>query len=99
MARSGAVARVLCRQIHRRDGETGVRRILGILALARKHGSDAINDACRAANELGVPNYRFVRRYLERRPPAHLSLAHIDPLIRDLTQYRDLIDRKTGDCP
>jgi transposase len=81
----------LCRQIHRRDGEIGVRRILGVLALARKHGGEAINDACRAANELGVPNYRFVRRYLERRPPAHLSLMHIDPLIRDLTQYRDLI--------
>jgi transposase len=82
---------VLCRQIHRRDGQTGVRRILGVLALARKHGSAAINDACRAANELGVPHYRFVRRYLERRPPAHLSLVQIDPLIRDLTQYRDLI--------
>ncbi len=89
--RIGLPVGVLCRQIHRRDGETGVRRILGVLALARKHGGEAINDACRAANELGVPNYRFVRRYLERRPPAHLSLVHIDPLIRDLTQYRDLI--------
>ena len=94
-ARIGLPVGVLCRQIHRRDGETGVRRILGILALARKHGGDAINDACRAANELGVPNYRFVRRYLERRPPAHLSLVQIDPLIRDLTQYRDLIAQMT----
>jgi transposase len=89
--RIGLPVGVLCRQIHRRDGEIGVRRILGVLSLARKHGSEAINDACRAANELGVPNYRFVQRYLERRPPAHLSLVHIDPLIRDLTQYRDLI--------
>jgi len=102
--RIGLPVGVLCRQIHRRDGETGVRRILGVLALARKHGSDAINDACRAANELGLPTYRFVRRYLERRPPAHLSLAHIDPLIRDLTQYRDLIaqmttQRRTPDDP
>jgi hypothetical protein len=93
--RIGLPVGVLCRQIHRRDGQIGVRRILGILALARKHGGDAINDACRAANELGVPNYRFVRRYLERRPPAHLSLVQIDPLIRDLTQYRDLIAQMT----
>lgn len=93
--RIGLPVGVLCRQIHRRDGETGVRRILGVLALARKHGTDAINDACRAASELGVPEYRFVRRYLERRPPAHLSLVHIDPLIRDLTHYRDLIAQMT----
>jgi transposase len=93
--RIGLPVGVLCRQIHRRDGETGIRRILGVLALARKHGSEAINDACRAANELGVPTYRFVRRYLERRPPAHLSLVHIDPLIRDLTLYRDLITHMT----
>ena len=97
--RIGLPVGVLCRQIHRRDGETGVRRILGILALARKHGGDAITDACRAANELGMPTYRFVRRYLERRPPAHLSLVQIDPLIRDLTQYRDLIAQMTQEDP
>ncbi len=89
--RIGLPVGVLCRQIHRRDGETGVRRILGVLSLARKHGGEALTEACRVANELGVPTYRFVQRYLERRPPAHLSLVHIDPLIRDLTQYRDLI--------
>jgi len=93
--RIGLPVGVLCRQIHRRDGQTGVRRILGVLALARTHGAEAIIDACRAANELGLPTYRFVRRYLERRPPAHLSLVQIDPLIRDLTQYRDLIAQMT----
>ena len=86
---------VLCRQIHRRDGETGVRRILGVLALARKHGADALTDACRAACEFGIPNYRFVRRFLERRPAAHLALKHIDPLVRELTEYRDLIAQMT----
>ena len=43
------------------------------------------------------PTYRFLRRYLERRPPAPLTLRQVDPLIRQLTLYRDLIDRKTGD--
>lgn len=42
---------------------------------------------------MGVENYRFVRRYLERRP--QLSLRHVDPLIRELTEYRDLINLKT----
>jgi hypothetical protein len=40
-----------------------------------------------------VRQYRFVRRYLERRP--QLTLRHVDPLIRELTEYRDLINLKT----
>jgi transposase len=85
----------VCQEIHRHDGEHGVRRILGVLTLARKHGIVAINDACRAALELGVPTYRFVRRYVDRRPQPQLSLTQIDPLIRELTQYRDLIAHRT----
>ena len=50
-----------------------------------------------AALDLGVPTYRFLRRYLERRPPLPLTLRQVDPLIRQLTLYRDLIDRTTGD--
>jgi transposase len=85
----------VCQAIHRHDGELGVRRILGLLTLARTHGRGAITDACRAALELGVPTYRFVRRYLERRPQPQLSLTQIDPLIRELTQYRELIAQRT----
>ncbi len=48
-----------------------------------------------AALELAVANYRFVRRYLERQPAAPLTLRQVDPLIRDLTHYRDVIARKT----
>jgi len=44
-----------------------------------------------------VPTYRFLRKYVERRPPVPLTLRQVDPLIRQLTLYRDLIDRKTGD--
>ena len=47
--------------------------------------------------EINVPTYRFLRKYLERRPPVPLTLRQVDPLIRQLTLYRDLIDRKTGD--
>jgi transposase len=86
----------LCIEIHRREAQAGVRRIQGVLALARKHSARAIDDACAAALEMGVPTYRFVRRYIERRgaaPP--LSLRQVDPLIRELTEYRNLIDRMT----
>jgi hypothetical protein len=37
-----------------------------------------------------------VLRYLERNPQPPLSLRQIDPLIRQLTLYRDFIDNKTS---
>jgi hypothetical protein len=41
-----------------------MRRILGVLQLVKQYGSAATDDACAAALELRVPEYRFVRRYL-----------------------------------
>jgi len=96
---AGSHIGMLCEHIHRTDGEAGVRRVLGVLALAKKHGPAAVDDAAQAALELGAPSYRFLRRYLERRPPVPVSLRQVDPLIRQLTLYRDLIDKKTGDLP
>ena len=87
----------LCQRIHAGEGELGARRILGLLALARKHGAAVTDEAARTALELEVPTYRFVRRFLERRVPVPLTLRQVDPLIRQLTLYRDLIDLKTGD--
>jgi transposase len=95
--RLGPSVSAICDQIHRHEGEPGIRRILGVLALARKHGPAVVEDAAKTALDLGVPTYRFVRRYLERRPPVPLTLRQVDPLIRQLTLYRDLIDRTTGD--
>lgn len=96
-AKAGTHIGQLCQAIYRNEAELGIRRILGVVALAKKHGVAAVDDACAAALDLGVENYRFVRRYLERRP--QLSLRHVDPLIRELTEYRDLIDLKTKEKP
>ncbi len=96
-ARAGTHIGQLCEAIYRNEAELGIRRILGVVALAKKHGLAAVDDACAAALDLGVENYRFVRRYLERRP--QLSLRHVDPLIRELTEYRDLINLKTKENP
>src|SRR5450759_1539017 len=93
--RAGAHIGALCDTIHRQQGEVGVRRILGVLSLAKKYGAAAVDEACAAALEMGVQEYRFVRRYLERCPQAPLTLQQVDPLIRDLMQYRDLIDYRT----
>jgi hypothetical protein len=92
--KAGANIGVVCDAIHHRQAEAGVRRILGMLSLTKKYGSAACDQACAAALELGVSEYQFVRRYLERSPQAPLSLRQIDPLIRELTQYRDLIQQR-----
>ena len=91
--RAGTQIGALCQHIHHHQGQIGVRRIQGVLALAKKYGIAATEDACAAALEMGVREYRFVRRYLERTP--QLSLQQVDPLIRELTHYRDLIQQKT----
>jgi hypothetical protein len=93
--RSGAQIGALCRGMHNDRGELAVRHILGVLSLAKKYGAPTVDDACAAALEVGVYQYRFVRRYLERRPQAPLSLRQVDPLIRQLTLYRDFIQSKT----
>jgi len=81
--------------MHRKDGEIAVRRILGVLSLAKKYGAATVEDACAAALEVGVYDYHFVRRYLERQPQLPLSLRQVDPLIRQLTLYRDFMENKT----
>jgi hypothetical protein len=94
---AGVHLHAVCTHIHDHDGASGVRRILGVLALAKKYGPATADEAAKAALDLRIPTYRFLRRYLERRPAAPLTLRQIDPLIRQLTLYRDLIDHQTGD--
>jgi transposase len=91
-ARAGKQIGAFCDAIHQHQGELGIRRILGVLALAKKFGVPSVEDACAAALELRIYEYRFIRRFLERRP--QLTLRQVDPLIRQLTLYRDLIDTK-----
>ena len=91
--RAGSHIGTLCNLIYGQLGEPGVRRVLGVLSLAKKFGTAAVEDACAAALEMGVHEYRFVRRYLERGP--QLTLRQVDPLIRELVHYRDLINQRT----
>jgi len=90
---AGAQIGALCNHIYNQQGQLGIRRIQGVLSLAKKFGTATTEDACAVALEMGVREYQFVRRYLERTP--QLSLRQIDPLIRELVHYRDLINQKT----
>ena len=93
--RAGSQIGAFCRAMHSQEGDTAVRRIHGVLSLVKKHGPASVEDACAAVLEMGSCQYHSVRRYLERQPQLPLSLRQVDPLIRQLTLYRDFIDRKT----
>lgn len=96
-ARAGSHIGALCQAIHGEQGELGVRRILGVLGLVKKFGVAAVEQACTTALEVGVHEYRFVRRFLERCPAVPLTLHQVDPLIRELIHYRDLIQQRLSE--
>jgi transposase len=105
MATAGQSIGQLSKLMHAQQGELAVRRIQGILSFTKKYGIARVEDACAAALELqaialkrdcfATIDYRFVRRYLERNTQPPLSLSQVDPLIRQLTLYRDLIEERT----
>jgi hypothetical protein len=66
--RDGTHIGTLCNLIYNQLGEVGLRRVLGVLSLTKKFGLAAVEDASAAALDMGVDEYRFVRRYLERGP-------------------------------
>src|SRR6266478_1307163 len=68
-------------------------------AFAKKFGTPAVDKACALALEMRVHEYSFVKHYLQHCPPAPLSLQQVDPLIRNLLEYRDLIEQKTKEDP
>ena len=72
--------------------ELGVRRILGVLALAKKYGVATVEDACAAALGDGRPDLPLRAPLPGAQPRPPLTLRQVDPLIRQLTQYRDLIE-------
>jgi hypothetical protein len=95
--KAGASIGALCDAIHQREAELGAR--VAFRACSRSSRSMAARPRrrglCLGLGDAGVPEYRFVRRCLERSPQAPLSLRQVDPLIRELVQYRDLIQQRT----
>src|ERR1700686_401718 len=94
-AKAGPHIGQFSKALFERQAEAAVRRILGILSFTKKYGVARVDDACAAALELEAYDFRFVRRYLERSSQPPVSLRQVDPLIRQLTLYRDLIEERT----
>lgn len=90
---AGPSVGVYCDRLYQERDQTSVRAVLGVLSLVKKHGSAEVDSACSFAVESGVYSYRFIRRYLEHRTPQQHLIKQIDPLIRELTAYRTLIEQ------
>lgn len=97
--RAGRHIGAFCRAMHAEQGQAAVRRMQGLLSFHKKYGLARVDEACAVALEMEVYNYGFVRRYLERNAQPPLSLRQVDPLIRQLTLYRDLIQERTNPNP
>ena len=94
---AGSNIGALCQTMHRQRGVEAIRHIQGILSLAKKHGAATVDAACAVALEAHAGQYHFVRRYIDRQPAPPLTLRQVDPIIRQLSLYRDLIADKTGE--
>lgn len=92
----------LCRKLHEAEGEYAVNRILGLRQLAKSKTPALVEAACAFALENGIVQYKFVKRYVERQAPKpEPKLSDTHPIIRELTEYRDLfsqiIKQQTGE--
>jgi len=73
-------------------GIAGVRVLLGLIALSRKHGSKEIDSACGLALLHGAFRLRTVRQLIERRTEQEqLDFLSEHPLIRDMADYGELV--------
>lgn len=53
-----------------------------------------MEQACELALNVHQLVYHFVNRYLKHQEPFPLTLQQVDPLIRELTVYRDVIQAR-----
>ena len=76
--------------------ELAQRRIRGVLRFAKQHGPEHVDNVCAIAIDAGAPTHRFVKTYLDHHPPVPLELKQVDPIIRQLIEYRDVVARLTS---
>jgi transposase len=74
-------------------GIAGVRVLQGLIGLARRHASAALEQACATAYSYGAYRLRTLRTLLERQTPPQALLPFLQEhdLIRPLSEYGELV--------
>jgi transposase len=82
-------------------GIAGMRPLLGLLSLAKRHPVPVLEDACAAAHRHGSYRLKSVRRLIENYAERHEAGPLLDehPLIRPLSEYGDLAGVALWDRP
>jgi transposase len=93
--KAGLSIGAFCQMLFEINGQTAIRRIQGVMAMAKRYGVASTEEACKLALEMGVYQYPFVRRYLEKHGALMNALKQADPIIRQLDLYRDVIAERT----
>lgn len=93
--KAGVSVGAFCQMLFEINGQVAIRRIQGVMAMAKRYGVASTEEACKLALEMGVYQYPFVRRYLEKHGALMNALKQADPIIRQLDLYRDLIAERT----
>ena len=74
-------------------GIEGVRVLQGLLSLASRYSTSAIEHACEIAIGYGAYRLRTIRALVERQAPKQESLSFLSehPLIRPMSEYGQLV--------
>ena len=74
-------------------GVEGVRVLLGLWALTKRHDAEAIERACEVAFSHGAYRLRTIRQLLKRDAPKQETFAFLGehPIIRPLSEYEKLV--------
>lgn len=80
-------------QMLQQRGIEGVRVLLGLLSLSKRHPADAIERACETALSHGAYRLRTLRALIKRQGDRQEQFEFIDehPIIRSLSDYGDLV--------
>jgi hypothetical protein len=76
-------------------GIAGVRVLQGLIGLAKRHASAALEQACATAFSYGAYRLRTLRTLLERQAPAQALLPFLQEheIIRPLSEYGELVHK------
>jgi len=85
-------------QMVRQRGIQGVRVLMGLLGLANRHPSDAIEQACEIASTHGAYRLRTIRELIKRQGPRQEQFEFLQehPIIRSMADYGDLVHTAFG---
>lgn len=86
-------------QVIRQRGIEGMRAVMGLLDLGRRHAADAIDQACETACTHGAYRLATIRELLGRQSGRQSQFDFIDqhPIIRSLAEYGQLVHTAFGE--